>query len=319
MEHYVYKKGTSHEKIQHYDLLILGAGPAGLTAAIYAGRYNLKTLVVAKSMGGTANLAGELENWPGYVGPGIELMSNFKQQAERFGAKFLETEVKNVEKDKNGFVLHLEEQEIHGKTLIIALGTEHRQLNVPGEKEFLGKGVSYCATCDGNFFKNKTVAVVGGADSAAKAAIYLSKICKKVYIIYRRHEMRCEPISLSKICDTKNIEIFYYSQPTEIIGNKKVEGLNIIQDWPDKEAVSHSLSVDGVFVEIGAEPVNKIVKNIGLKMVGDYIVTDKDMKTNLEGVFSAGDITDNNLKQVVTASAEGAIAVKSAHEWLMRK
>ncbi|MFA4960448.1 MAG: FAD-dependent oxidoreductase [Candidatus Pacearchaeota archaeon] len=319
MEHYIYKNGTPHEKIEHYDLLILGAGPAGLTAAIYAGRYNLKSLVIGKSMGGSANLAGELENWPGYIGPGIGLMSNFKQQAEKFGANFMETEVKNVEKDENGFVLHLEGQEIHGKTLIISLGTEHRQLNIPGEKKFLGKGVSYCATCDGNFFRNKTVAVIGGANSAAKAAIYLSKICKKVYIIYRRHEMRCEPISLSKICNTENIEIFYYSQPTEIIGDKKVKKINFTQDWPDKETISHSLPVDGVFIEIGATPVNQIVKNLGLNMENDYIVTNKEMKTNIEGVFAAGDVTDNKLKQVVTASAEGAIAAKSAHEWLMKK
>jgi thioredoxin reductase (NADPH) len=130
MEHNIYKKGTPHDEIEHYDLLILGGGPAGLTAAIYAGRYNLKTLVVAKSFGGTANLAGELENWPGFVGPGMQLMNNFKEQAEKFGAKFYQDEVKEVEKDENGFILHLEGHEIHGKTLIVALGTEHRQLNI---------------------------------------------------------------------------------------------------------------------------------------------------------------------------------------------
>ncbi|MFA5060725.1 MAG: FAD-dependent oxidoreductase [Candidatus Pacearchaeota archaeon] len=319
MERKIYKKGTSHEKIEHYDLLILGAGPAGLTAAIYAGRYNLKTIVVAKSFGGTANLAGEIENWPGYFGPGLELMNKFKEQAKKFGATFLEGEVKDVLKDDNGFVLHLEGHEIHGKSLIIALGTEHIQLNVPGEKEFLGKGVSYCATCDGNFFRDKDVAVIGGADSAAKAAIYLSKICKKVHIIYRRHEMRCEPISLSKICNTKNIEIHYYSQPTEIKGENKVETMEIIQEWPDKEPTLVSISVDGVFIEIGATPVNKVVEKLGLKMEKDYIITNKKMETNIEGVFACGDVTDNFLKQVVTASAEGAIAVKSAHEWLMKK
>jgi thioredoxin reductase (NADPH) len=319
MEHHVYEKGTPHEGISHYDLLILGAGPAGLTAAIYAARYNLKTLVVAKSMGGTANLAGDIENWPGYLGPGMGLMMKFREQAEKFGASFLEKEVKDVQKDENGFVLHLEGYEIHGKALIVALGTEHRQLSVPGEKELLGKGVSYCATCDGNFFRGKTVAVVGGANSAAKAAIYLSKICKKVYIIYRRQEMRCEPISLSKICSTENIEIFYYSQPTEIVGEKRVEKLNFVQVWPEKEPAPHSINIDGVFIEIGATPVNQIVKNIGLGMDKDYIVTDKEMRTNVEGVFAAGDVTDNRLKQVVTASAEGAIAVKSAHEWLMQR
>lgn len=319
MEHKVYKKGTSHDKIEHYDLLILGAGPAGLTAAIYAGRYNMKTLVVAKSFGGTANLAGEIENWPGYFGSGMELMNKFKEQAKKFGANFFESEIKDVLKDDNGFVLYLEDREIHGKTLIVALGTEHIQMNIPGEKEFLGKGVSYCATCDGNFFRDKIVAVIGGADSAAKAAIYLSNICKKVHIIYRRHEMRCEPISFSKICDTKNIEIHYYSRPIEIKGKNKVEELDIIQKLPDKEPVPISIPLDGIFVEIGATPVNKIVKNLGLKMEKEYIITDKKMNTNIEGAFAAGDVTDNFLKQVVTASAEGAIAVKSAYEWLMKK
>lgn len=319
MEHKVYEKGTSHEKIEHYDLLILGAGPAGLAAAIYAGRYNMKTLVVAKSFGGTANLAGEIENWPGYFGSGLELMNKFREQAKKFGANFLESEVKDVLKDDNGFVLHFKDYEIHGKTLIVALGTEHIQLNIPGEKEFLGKGVSYCATCDGNFFRDKIVAVIGGADSAAKAAIYLSKICKRVHIIYRRHEMRCEPVSLSKICGTENIEIHYYSQPIEIKGEGKVETLEIIQEWPDKEPMPVSISLDGVFIEIGATPVNKVVKNLGLKMEKDYIVTNKKMETNVQGVFAAGDVTNNFLKQVVTASAEGATAVKSAHEYLMKK
>ena len=166
-----YDRGTPHEEIEHYDLVVLGAGPAGLTAAIYAGRYNMKTLVIGKSIGGTANLAGEIENWPGYVGSGMELMVKFKEQAEKFGAKFLESEVEKVEKDDNGFVLHLMDKEIHGKTLIVALGTEHRKLNIEGEKKYLGKGVSYCATCDGNFFRNKEVAVIGGANSAAKAAL----------------------------------------------------------------------------------------------------------------------------------------------------
>ena len=304
------------EKI--YDLIILGGGPAGLTAAIYAGRYNLKTLVVAKSFGGTANLAGEVENWPGYVGPGIELMNNIKNQAGKFGAEFLEGEIMSVEKD-NDFILNLSDKKICGKTIIIALGTEHRQLNVPGEKEFLGKGVSYCATCDGNFFRDKTVAVVGGADSAAKAALYLSSICKKIHIIYRRHEMRCEPISLSKICKQDNIEIHYHSDPVEITGENTVKELKIITDWPDKGKVEHVIPVDGVFIEIGATPTNEVVKNLGLDMKDGYIITDKETKTNVAGIFAAGDVTNNFLKQVVTAASEGAIAAKMVHEYLLDK
>jgi thioredoxin reductase (NADPH) len=299
-----------------YDLLVLGAGPAGMAAAIYAGRYDLKTLVVGKSIGGTANLAGELENWPGFVGPGIELMKTIREQAEKFGAEFLEDEVKGVEKDGDSFILKIDEKEFRGKSLIVALGTEHRQLNIPGEKEFLGKGVSYCATCDGNFFRGKNVVVVGGADSAAKAALYLSGICEKVYVVYRKHEMRCEPVSLSKICETENIEIIYYSNPVEVVGDGAVKGLKIVTEGDNGKSES-VLDVDGVFIEVGAAPAAEVVENLGLEMDGDYIVTNKEAKTNVDGVFAAGDVTNNFLKQMVTAAGEGAVAAKAAHEFLM--
>ena len=316
----IYKKGTAHEKIEHYDVLILGAGPAGLTAAIYSGRYHLKTAVVAKSIGGTANLAGEIENWPGYEGSGMELMKKFKEQADKFGAKFLEAEIEKVEKDKDGFVIHVNGKEIHGKSLIIGLGTEHRKLEISGEKEFLGKGVSYCATCDGNFFKGKDVAVVGGADSAAKAALYLSDICKKVYVIYRREELRCEPISLKKIEAKRNVEVIYHANPEKIIGDSKVSGLGIVttecpegeKDCPKKR----TLDVDGVFIEIGATPVVDVVEPLGLKADCGYIEADGDGKTNVKGCFAAGDVSNNNLKQVVTAAGEGAVAAKSAWDYL---
>ena len=298
-----------------YDVVILGAGPAGMTAAIYTCRYNLKTLVVGKSIGGTANLAGEVENYPGFVGGGAELMGAIREQAEKLGAEFLEEEVKSVDKRDEGFRVVVGDINIIGKSVIMALGTEHRQLNIPGEKEFLGKGVSYCATCDGNFFRGKNVAVIGGADSAAKAAIYLSDICEKVYVVYRKHEMRCEPISLSKIRGAGNIEIIYHSTPTGVIGSEKVEGLKIMTDDDGKsESV---LDVDGVFIEVGAAPAIEIVKNLGLEMNGDYIVTDKGAKTNVDGVFAAGDVTNNFLKQIVTAAGEGAVAAKGVHEFLM--
>jgi thioredoxin reductase (NADPH) len=305
--------------VKKYDLVILGGGPAGLTAAIYAGRYNMKTLVIAKSIGGTANLAGELENWPGYNGPGIELMNKFRDQVDSFGAEFLEVEIKSVEKKDDNFFVETYDGKIEAKSLIVALGTEHRQLDIPGEKKFLGKGVSYCATCDGNFFKGKDVAVIGGANAAAKAALYLSKICNKVYIVYRRHEMRCEPISLSKICGTENIEIHYYSNPVEIIGDSVVRDLKIITDWPDKDSTEHVIPVSGVFIEAGATPAVKVIKKLGLEVEKDYIVVDRNMKTNVEGVFAAGDVTNGLFKQITTAAGEGAIAAKMAHEFLMSK
>ena len=299
-----------------YDLLILGGGPAGLTAAIYAGRYNMKTLVVANRFGGTANLAGEVENWPGYIGPGIDLMRTVKEQAKRFGAEFLETDVKTALKEGDEFVLNYDDdKKVKGKSLLVALGTENRQLNIPGEKEFLGKGVSYCATCDGNFFKDKVVAVIGGADSAAKAALYLADICKKVYIVYRKNEMRCEPISLSKISENDKIEILYHSNPVEILGDKVVDGLKILQEKNGEK----TLDVDGVFIEVGATPAIDVVKDLGLKMENGYIVTGKDTKTNIDGVFAAGDVTNTPMRQMISAAGEGAIAAKMAHEFLMKK
>ena len=312
----IYPKNHPHHKIEHYDVLILGAGPAGLTAAIYTGRYNLKTAVVAKSIGGTANLAGEIENWPGFIGPGKKLMEKFERQAKKFNAKFLQAEVTNVVKDANGFVIEIKDKEIHGKALIIALGTEHRKLNIKGEKQFLGKGVSMCATCDGNFFKNKTVAVIGGADSAAKAAIYLADICKKVYVIYRREELRCEPITFEKIKKHKNTEIIYHANPKEIIGDKIVKQLKIIQQEQDKPEKQITLNLEGIFIEIGATPVVDIIKPLGLDVDCGFIKTDADAKTSIKGIFAAGDVSNNNLKQVVTAAGEGAIAAKSAFDYL---
>ncbi len=309
------KGETKTSKTESYDLVILGGGPAGLTAAIYASRYHLSVLIVAKSFGGTANLAGHIENWPGFLGSGAELMAKMKEQAESFGTNFIEADMKSVEKTKEGFKILIEEKEISAKTIILALGTENRKLNVPGEKEFLGKGVSYCATCDGMFFKNKTVAVVGGADSAAKAALYLSEITKKVYILYRKHEMRCEPISLKKLCEKENVEIIYQSIPTEIIGDKFVKSLKYTQTVGEKE-VEKTIDINGIFIEIGSTPMTELTKALALEMDQMYIKTDKQMKTNVDGVFAAGDNTNNKFKQMIVAAGEGAVAAKSAYDFL---
>ncbi len=295
-----------------YDVLILGGGPAGLTAAIYSGRYNLKTLAVAASFGGTANLAGEVENWPGFIGAGIDLMRTVKEQAEKFGAEFLEATFEKVVKDKDGFVLHYGDNIVKAKSLIVALGTEHRQLNIPGEKEFLGKGVSYCATCDGNFFRGKEVVVIGGANSAAKAALYLADICDKVTVVYRGNEMRCEPVSLTAIEKNDKIEVIYNATPVEVLGEGVVKQLKIARD--NKEKV---LDVSGVFIEAGAVPATEILKDLGVEMDKGYVKVGKDMKTSVEGVFAAGDVTDGVFRQMITAAGEGAVAAKGAHEFLM--
>jgi thioredoxin reductase (NADPH) len=294
-----------------YDVAILGGGPAGLTAAIYAARYNLNVLVIAKTFGGTTNLAGEVENWPGQIDSGMNIMKKFKEQAEKFGTKFLESELKTITKKEKNFEINTPSKEVIAKSVIISLGTENRKLNIPGEKEFLGKGVSYCATCDGMFFKDKIVTVIGGADSAAKAALYLAEIAKKVNIIYRQTEMRCEPISLKRIEENEKIEIFYNSNPIEISGGNAVQKIKI-----NKDSKEMDLETQGVFIEAGATPVTEIVKDLDLEFDRDYIVTDKQAKTNVSGVFAAGDCTNNKFKQIVVAAGEGALAAKSTYDYL---
>jgi thioredoxin reductase (NADPH) len=206
----------------------------------------------------------------------------------------------------------------------VALGTEHRQLNIRGEKVFLGKRGSYCPTCDGKFFKGKNVAVIGGADSAAKAALYLSDICKKVRVVYRKHEMRCEPVSLKKIKEKKNIEILYHTNPVEIIGEKVVKKLKIRKSIFDEngsveKTVEEDLDVDGIFIEAGSVPATELLKDIGVEMENGYVITKKDTRTNIEGVFAAGDVSNVAMRQMIVAAGEGAIAAKGVHEFLMGK
>jgi len=319
-----------------YDLLVLGAGPAGMAAAIYAGRYDLKTLVVGNEVGGMANLAGEIENYPGFIGSGIDLMLKFKEQAEMFGAKFVIGNVDKLEKSEEGFKISVGSaargipskegtsvpsssgKVFFGKSVILALGTEHRKLGISGEDEFLGKGVSYCATCDGNFFRGKTVAVVGGSDAAAKAAIYLASICEKVYVSYRKEKMRCEPTYLKKIEEIKNVEIFYGTKSMEIIGDTKVTGLRLAKsEVGNQKSEERVLDVDGVFVEIGSTPVTRIVEGVGVELEDGYLKVDREGRTSVEGLFAAGDLTNNFFKQVVTAAGSGAVAVKGVYEFLL--
>ncbi len=294
-----------------YDLIILGTGPAGMSAAIYSGRYGMKTLIIGNVIGGTANLAGEIENYPGFTGSGTDLMKKFNEQAKSFGAEFEMGNIDKIEKIEDEFCVTVGDKEFFGHSIISGLGLERRKLGIPGEKKLLGKGVSYCATCDGNFFRGKTVAVVGGSDSAAKAAIYLADICEKVYISYRKERMRCEPINLKKIEATKNIEIIYNSKPVEIVGDAKVTNLKL--ELQDEEK---SIKVDGVFIEVGSVPITKIFDGLGVKLENDYIKVDKEGRTSVEGFFAAGDGTNNPFKQVITATADGALAARTAYNYI---
>lgn len=300
--------------MEHYDVIILGGGPAGSTAALYLGRYARKVLVVSKDLGSLGS-SGEIENWPGTKNiSGVELFGNFQKHAKEYGAEFLFGSIDKVIKKDNNFIVTVDGAEYSSSALILSYGTEHRHLNIPGEKKFIGKGVSFCATCDGMFFKNKDVVVIGGADSAAKGALYLSDISKKVTIIYRKSKMRCENIYLERIQKRENIEIIYDSIPIEIIGDDKLSGIKIKKE--DKENI---IKCDGVFVEIGGAPNKEISTNLNVETNREgYINVDNEKRTNIEGVFAAGDVTGIILRQVITASGDGALAAYSAHEYLQK-
>ncbi|MAG39459.1 hypothetical protein CMI41_00625 [Candidatus Pacearchaeota archaeon] len=303
---------------ESYDVVILGAGPAGMTAGIYSARYAHKTVVIGEELGGVCAKGGDFENWPGTKKiTGLELMEKFKEHVESYNVEILLKKVTDVQQEGGIFVVKMGEEEVRGKAIIISFGTKHRKLEIPGEEKLLGKGVSYCATCDGMFFKGKDVVVViGGADSAAKAALYLSEIAKEVKIIYRKSDLRSEPIYKERIEKKDNIEVIYETTPVEILGEKGVEAIKV----KGKDGKEVEIPTQGVFIEIGAVPCNEILTKLKLDQdEGCYVKAGRGMETNVDGIFVAGDLTDNKLKQVVTAASEGAIAAHSAHEYLQKK
>ena len=299
---------------EKYDLIIVGAGPAGLTAGLYAARSGLKTAIVSKEIGGTANSILLLENWPGFKGNGTKLMKSFYDQLKEYNINFIMSDVEVIEKKENLFSVKTNKIELKSNALIIATGTERRRVDVKGEKELNGKGVSYCVTCDAFLFKGKIVAVVGGSDCAAISALALSDLAKRVFIIYRGEKLRCEDINSKRLENKENVEFFYNSIPIEIKGKENVEGIVIETKGKKKE-----IKLDGIFVEIGSTPLVSFLKNLDLKLdEGKYIIVDENMKTNIKGLFAAGDVTNHKLKQVVVASGQGAIAAKSAYEYISK-
>lgn len=297
---------------KNYDVAILGGGPAGLTAGIYSARYGLKTALISKDTGGMSNYASFVENYPAFTGSGFELMQSFLAQAKKEGVDIIQREIVNLSKD-NQFLIQTSRNEIiKANSIIICLGTKKRKLNIPGEDKFLGKGVSYCVTCDATFFKDKAVAVVGGRNSAAHSALMLSLHAKKVYIAYRQKNLNCDGLLLERIKNSKNIEIVYESTPLEIRGDDAVKNFLIMGKGKERE-----LKVEGVFVEIGSVPSTSIIKKMGVNTDKEgYIIVNDEMKTNVKGIFAAGDITSMPLKQIITAASNGAVASFSAYKFL---
>jgi len=303
-----------------YDLIIIGAGPAGYTAAIYAARYKMNVMVIGIISGGTMTEIHLAENWPGHTSiTGAELSKNFEDHVRYFNVPIENDSVNLITQNGNTFTVKTESnKEFEGKTVLFASGSKKRKLGVPGELELKGKGVSYCATCDAFFFKNRTVAVIGGSDSAGTAALLLADIAEKVYLIYRKDVLRCEAITLERIKQNKKIEIVYNTNIIKINGENKVESLEL-----DKESNgSKELKVDGVFIEIGATPSADLAKSLGVGLDDfDRIKINLDCSTNIDGVYAAGDVTTGlfELKQIVTAVASGAIAATSANKLIKQK
>lgn len=301
-----------------YDVIIVGAGPAGLAAAIYAQRAKLNALVLEKEYisGGQVVNTYEVDNYPGLQGlGGFELGMRFHEHAEKLGASFVNIEARHIELEDEGRVkvIYTEQEEYRCRALILAMGASHRKLEVPGEQELGGMGVSYCATCDGAFFQGRKVAVVGGGDVAAEDALFLARGCEKVYLIHRRDSLRAAAILQERVKECENIQIIWNTIVTQIAGDDHVECLKLKNLVSEEEGM---LDVDGVFVAVGTVPNSQIVNKMLQMDKNGYICADEMGITNIPGIFAVGDVRTKQLRQIVTAVSDGANAVTSVQNYL---
>jgi thioredoxin reductase (NADPH) len=291
-----------------YDLIVLGGGPTAIGCAIYAARFAMDVLIVGKTFGGLIATTHLVENYPAITSTsGHKLMEMFRHHMNSLNIPYISDEIRSIDKVDDHFELHSYFQKFKANSICIATGSERKKLGVPGEEYFIGRGVSYCATCDGPFYTGKVVCVVGGSDSAAKEALFLSQNVKKVYIIYRGKEIRAEPINKQRVYNNEKIEIIYETNVVEIKGETNVKSV-IFDNGKEFE-------VDGVFIEIGSIPNSEIAKNVGVKTnkKGEIIITRKS-ETNIPGIFAAGDVADAPFKQAITGVSEGVIAAYSAFD-----
>lgn len=299
-----------------YDIIIIGSGPAGLSAAIYAQRACLDTIVIEKNgiSGGQVLNTWEVDNYPGFPGvTGFELSRQFREHANKLGARVVQDEVVQVELSGNVKKVVCEEETYEARCVILASGAHHRTLEVPGEEELRGAGVSYCATCDGAFFRGRTVAVVGGGDAALEDAIFLARMCEKVYIVHRRDKLRGAKRLQERLQALENIEFVWNSETAAIEGDGQVEALRLRQTKTGEEK---RLDVDGVFIAVGIAPESELYAGqLELDEQG-YIRADESGQTSVPGVFAAGDVRTKALRQILTAASDGANCVASAERYL---
>ncbi len=293
-----------------YDSVIIGAGAAGLSSAVYASRAGLEFIVLESGVaGGQMLTTSEIDNYPGFLQTdGVELSMAMRSHAEKLGAKIKRDKVLSIDKNNNIWLLSGEKSSYKTKTVIIATGAKHKPLGVDGEREFIGRGVSYCAVCDGMFFRAKTVAVVGGGNTAAEEALYLSAVCERVYLIHRRDKLRANAILTNKLLQKENIEILWNSEISSICGDARVNKV-ILKDGRD-------VALDGVFISVGVLPVSDTFADIVDMDASGFIVAGEDCKTSAEGIFAAGDVRTKELRQIITAASDGANAVISVEKYI---
>ncbi len=304
----------SEEKI--YDVIIIGAGPAGMTAAVYTSRANLSTLMLERGIpGGQMANTEDVENYPGFetiLGP--ELSNKMFEHAKKFGAEYAYGDVKEIIDGEEYKTVVSGRKEFKARSIIIGTGAEYKKLGVPGEKELGGRGVSYCAVCDGAFFKNKELVVVGGGDSAVEEGVYLTRFASKVTIVHRRDKLRAQQILQQRAFDNEKVDFLYNHTVKEIHGeNNKVSKLTLVSTETGEE---REFSADGVFIYVGMLPLNGAFVNLGITNKAGYVETNELMETRIPGIFAAGDVREKTLRQIVTATGDGSIAAQSAQHFV---
>ncbi|GGD07968.1 thioredoxin-disulfide reductase [Pontibacillus salipaludis] len=299
-----------------YDVIIAGAGPAGMTAAVYTSRANLNTLMIERGIpGGQMANTEEVENYPGYehiLGP--DLSNKMFDHAKKFGAEYAYGDIKEIVDGKEYKTVKAGNKEYKARSIIIGTGAQYKALGVPGESELGGRGVSYCAVCDGAFFKNKELVVVGGGDSAVEEGVYLTRFASKVTIVHRRDSLRAQQILQQRAYDNEKIDFIWDTEVTKINDeNGKVGSVSLVNNKTGEE---YDKPIDGVFIYIGMIPLSKPFESIGITNENGYIETNEKMETKVPGIFAAGDIREKELRQIVTATGDGSIAAQSAQHYI---